>query len=89
MRLLTFSPFAAALLAELEIELPGQPQESSDLVADLGFDSMLLVAALGVIEEMGAIVDDQQVARSTTLGDLYALYAVGIAAHDDGLEARA
>jgi Phosphopantetheine attachment site len=89
MRILTFPLFASALVAALDIELPGEPQESSQLVADLGFDSMLFVAALGVIEQMGATVDDQQLVRTTTLGEAYQLYAVGVVAHDDGLETLA
>jgi acyl carrier protein len=82
MNLLTFTDFAATLLAQLELPLPDPPQQDTRL-AELGFDSVMLVAALGVMDEMGALVDDQALVQAHTLGDLYHLYAVGVAAADD------
>lgn len=78
MELIGFEGFAEQLLVELELQTDTSPNRETELVADLGFDSLMYAAALGVLGVLGAVVDDQALAQAFTLGDLYHLYAAGM-----------
>lgn len=85
MELIGFERFSEQLLVELELQTDTDPNRDTDLVADLGFDSLMYAAALGVLGGLGAAVDDQAIAQASTLGDLYHLYAAGMV--ESGLSA--
>jgi acyl carrier protein len=76
-QVLSFDAFAERLSAELEIGPSDSLGRDAGIVDDLGFDSFTLIEALAVIEEMGSLIDDHALETTSTLGDLYHLYAVG------------
>lgn len=67
---------AALLRLQLMLEEDHQITAESRLVADLGCDSLdLLEALMGVEDEFGIEISDEEGDRVTTVGDLVALVA--------------
>jgi acyl carrier protein len=71
---LAFEAFGDLLLAELQLA-PVSLDDDTNLVDDLGFDSVLTFELLLVVEEwIGAMLPEALIGQLQTMGDVYALY---------------
>jgi len=72
--LLSFQDFGDRLLGELELVSLDLGDETR-LVDDLGFDSVLTLEMLLVVEEwIGVMLPEALVGQFRTMGDVYAVY---------------
>jgi hypothetical protein len=73
--LLTQQQFLRAVAEALDLD-PDSTAADHRVGPDLGFDSVLVLELLLVVEELGAELPEQLDVPDLTLGDLYAFYAV-------------
>ena len=76
---LPFDAFGDLLLAELALP-EARLRDDTRLVADLGFDSVLLFELLLVLEEwLGVTLPEALLGQLETVGDVYELYRTRLA----------
>ena len=70
---MSFSDFVDVIAQELELEL-GVISETTDLCADLGFDSITHLELIVILEGLGCRIPQQGLQALKTLGDAHFLY---------------